>query len=68
MKTSGAGTVRLTAQRNVCRSGKCAWKTVLSATAPASGQAKLRLPAGRYRLRAVAGSGPARYRAITVRR
>jgi subtilisin family serine protease len=59
--------VRLSAQRKVCGHGKCAWKTARSVTS-LSGTIRLRLAPGRYRLRATAGTGPARYKNITVRR
>jgi len=58
--------VRLAAQRKVCRHGKCTWKTVRS-VASQSGTIRLRLAPGRYRLRATAGTGTARYKQITVR-
>jgi subtilisin family serine protease len=59
--------VRLSAQRKVCRHGKCAWKTARSVSS-LSGTIRLRLAPGRYRLRATAGTGPARYRQIVVHR
>jgi subtilisin family serine protease len=63
--TQGAA-VRLTAQRKVCRHAKCAWKTARTVSSP-SGTIRLRLAPGRYRLRATAGTGPARYKQIVVR-
>jgi subtilisin family serine protease len=64
--TQGAP-VRLTAQRKACRHGKCKWKTSRTVSSP-SGTIRLRLAPGRYRLRATAGTGPARYKKIVVRR
>jgi subtilisin family serine protease len=64
---SQSTTVHLSAQRKVCRHRKCAWKTARSVSSP-SGTIRLRLAPGRYRLRATAGTGPARYKSITVPR
>jgi thermitase len=64
--TQGAA-VRLTAQRKVCRHGKCAWKTTRTVSS-LSGTIRLHLAPGRYRLRATAGSGPARDKKLIVRR
>jgi subtilisin family serine protease len=66
--TSRPATVRVTAQREACRHGRCTWKPQSGARAARAGTVKLRLSAGRYRLRVVAGNGPARYKTITVRR
>ena len=67
--TSRPATVRVSAQREACRHGRCAWKpTSGGAKAARAGTLKLRLSAGRYRLRVAAGNGPARYKTITVRR
>jgi hypothetical protein len=64
---SPGATVHLSAQRKVCKHRKCAWKTARRVSSP-SGTIRLRLAPGRYRLRATAGTGPARYKQVTVRR
>jgi hypothetical protein len=68
VSTSRPATVRVSAQREVCRHGRCTWKPASGARAARAGSTKLRLSAGRCRLRVVAGNGPARYKTITVRR
>jgi len=61
--------VRVSAQREVCRHGRCTFKPASGGPKAArAGTLKLRLAAGRYRLRVAAGKGPARYKIITVRR
>jgi thermitase len=69
--TSRAAAVRVLAQRKRCRRGRCAWRTVRSASVR-GGTVGLRLGAGRYRLRIVASAGGSRpvtgYRTLTVRR
>jgi thermitase len=64
---SPGATVELSAQRKVCKHRTCAWKTARSVSS-LSGTIRLRLAPGRYRLRATAGTGPARYKQLTVRR
>ncbi len=64
--TEGAP-VRLVAQRKICRHGSCEWMRARSVSS-ASGTIRLRLAPGRYRLRATAGTGRARYKKIIVRR
>jgi subtilisin family serine protease len=70
VKTSGAASVRVKAQRRECRRGKCAWRTKASRsfTATPTGVAQLRLAPGRYRIRVSAPSAFTRSKTLTVRR
>jgi hypothetical protein len=70
LKTSGAASVRVIAQRRQCRRGKCAWKTKASRsfTTTPTGVTQMRLAPGRYRIRVSAGNAFTRYKTITVRR
>jgi subtilisin family serine protease len=67
VRTSRPVSVRVAAQRKVCRAGRCTWKTVRTARVSRTGKAKLRLAAGRYRLQVSALGAATRYRAVTVR-
>jgi len=62
----------VTAERRVCRRKKCSWGKARTARASGSrGTVKLRLRAGRYRIKVVAsdrGERASRTKTITVRR
>lgn len=72
VKATRAATLRVTAQRRVCRRGHCSWRTVRTARAAgARAMVKLRLKAGRYRIKVAvsdAGARATRTKTIAVRR
>jgi hypothetical protein len=64
--SAGARVASVTAQAKVCKRGRCAWRTVAR-----SASAKVKLPAGRYRLTVVAtgrGGRATKVVGVTVRR
>jgi hypothetical protein len=67
VRTSRAAAVRVSAQRKVCKRGRCSFKPVRTVSASRAGTAKLRLAPGRYRL-AVSAGGAVRHKTVTVRR
>jgi hypothetical protein len=71
-RASRSASIKVTAERRVCRRKKCSWRKAKTARASGSnGTVRLRLRAGRYRIKVTAsdrGERASRTKTITVRR